>query len=265
MECSDFMQQLRSFKPQSLGSIVARRKSSTTLIFPLPPQACSGKRIFLWFTILRLATLTLVTEGKVETKEDFVFVWLNFLPFLVVHKVKQSRFGIFFHQNNSREKSFIHFKLMSENNFPILLFSVGFVWMTGSFKISSIINFVWGHSLNNFTATVSRIEFFFLLIFTHNTQNWNWMKFFFNTYHRLRIKYSLDQLLLFFTYPHIHIDETRPEKKKFIEGNTNYSHFRYVQPFVEYLISLRSTNALEHTKLREIWALCRLQCSVHIA
>lgn len=43
MECSDFMQQLRSFKPQSLGSIVARRKSSTTLIFPLPPQACSGK------------------------------------------------------------------------------------------------------------------------------------------------------------------------------------------------------------------------------
>jgi hypothetical protein len=44
MECSDFMQQLRSFKPQSLGSIVARRKSSTTLIFPLPPQACSGKQ-----------------------------------------------------------------------------------------------------------------------------------------------------------------------------------------------------------------------------
>lgn len=44
MECSDFMQQLRSFKPQSLGCAVARRKSSTTLIFPLPPQACSGKR-----------------------------------------------------------------------------------------------------------------------------------------------------------------------------------------------------------------------------
>jgi len=43
MECSDFMQQLRSFKPQSLGSAVARRKSSTTLIFPLPPQACSGE------------------------------------------------------------------------------------------------------------------------------------------------------------------------------------------------------------------------------
>lgn len=42
MECSDFMQQLRSFKPQSLGCAVARRKSSTTLIFPLPPQACSG-------------------------------------------------------------------------------------------------------------------------------------------------------------------------------------------------------------------------------
>lgn len=43
MECSDFMQQLRSFKPQSLGCAVARRKSSTTLIFPLPPQACSGQ------------------------------------------------------------------------------------------------------------------------------------------------------------------------------------------------------------------------------
>lgn len=43
MECSDFMQQLRSFKPQSLGCAVARRKSSTTLIFPLPPQACSGE------------------------------------------------------------------------------------------------------------------------------------------------------------------------------------------------------------------------------
>lgn len=42
MECSDFMQQLRSFKPQSLGCAVARRKSSTTLIFPLPPQACGG-------------------------------------------------------------------------------------------------------------------------------------------------------------------------------------------------------------------------------
>lgn len=45
MECSDFMQQLRSFKPQSLGCAVARRKSSTTLIFPLPPQACCGKYI----------------------------------------------------------------------------------------------------------------------------------------------------------------------------------------------------------------------------
>ncbi len=43
MESSDFMQQLRNFKPQSLGCAVARRKSSTTLIFPLPPQACSGK------------------------------------------------------------------------------------------------------------------------------------------------------------------------------------------------------------------------------
>ena len=42
MESSDFMNQLRAFKPQSLGCAVARRKSSTTLIFPLPPQACSG-------------------------------------------------------------------------------------------------------------------------------------------------------------------------------------------------------------------------------
>ncbi|CAG0886584.1 unnamed protein product [Darwinula stevensoni] len=43
LESSDFMQQLRSFKPQSLGCAVARRKSSTTLIFPLPPQACSDE------------------------------------------------------------------------------------------------------------------------------------------------------------------------------------------------------------------------------
>nr|XP_036232807.1 uncharacterized protein LOC106622375 isoform X1 [Bactrocera oleae] len=43
MECSDFMQQLRSFKPQSLGCAVARRKSSTTFFFPLPPQACSDE------------------------------------------------------------------------------------------------------------------------------------------------------------------------------------------------------------------------------
>lgn len=59
METSDFMQQLRSFKPQSLGCAVARRKSSTTLIFPLPPQACSGllylKMLFInihddWYT-----------------------------------------------------------------------------------------------------------------------------------------------------------------------------------------------------------------------
>lgn len=41
------MQQLRSFKPQSLGCAVARRKSSTTLIFPLPPQACSGMCLYL--------------------------------------------------------------------------------------------------------------------------------------------------------------------------------------------------------------------------
>lgn len=63
MECSDFMQQLRSFKPQSLGSIVARRKSSTTLIFPLPPQACSGKNFLLprlapSFSRLKLITIS---------------------------------------------------------------------------------------------------------------------------------------------------------------------------------------------------------------
>ncbi|KZC11338.1 hypothetical protein WN55_02573, partial [Dufourea novaeangliae] len=42
MECSDFMEQLRCFKSHHLGCEVRRRKSSTTLIFPLPPQACSG-------------------------------------------------------------------------------------------------------------------------------------------------------------------------------------------------------------------------------
>ena len=50
MESSDFMQQLRNFKPQSLGCAVARRKSSTTLIFPLPPQACSGILTLNFFT-----------------------------------------------------------------------------------------------------------------------------------------------------------------------------------------------------------------------
>ena len=49
MESSDFMQQLRSFKPQSLGCAVARRKSSTTMIFPLPPQACLGINFFKSF------------------------------------------------------------------------------------------------------------------------------------------------------------------------------------------------------------------------
>ena len=43
MESSDFMQQLRNFKAQSLGCAVARRKSSITLIFPLAPQACSDE------------------------------------------------------------------------------------------------------------------------------------------------------------------------------------------------------------------------------
>lgn len=57
MECSDFMQQLRSFKPQSLGCAVARRKSSTTLIFPLPPQACSGEWDIFIFTIFILSKL----------------------------------------------------------------------------------------------------------------------------------------------------------------------------------------------------------------
>ncbi|GAB6028378.1 hypothetical protein CHUAL_002545 [Chamberlinius hualienensis] len=39
-ESSDFLQKLREFKGQSLGYAVARRKSSTTLVFPVPPQAC---------------------------------------------------------------------------------------------------------------------------------------------------------------------------------------------------------------------------------
>lgn len=39
-EGADFLKTLREFKGQSLGYAVARRKSSTTLVFPLPPQAC---------------------------------------------------------------------------------------------------------------------------------------------------------------------------------------------------------------------------------
>ncbi|KAG9511322.1 Rap1 GTPase-activating protein 1 [Fragariocoptes setiger] len=37
-----FLTKLREFKPQSLGCLEARRKSSSTLIFPNPPQACVG-------------------------------------------------------------------------------------------------------------------------------------------------------------------------------------------------------------------------------
>lgn len=40
VEGNDFLQKLREFKGQSLGYAVARRKSSTTLVFPIPPQAC---------------------------------------------------------------------------------------------------------------------------------------------------------------------------------------------------------------------------------
>lgn len=37
-----FLTKLREFKPQSLGCLEARRKSSSTLIFPSPQQACMG-------------------------------------------------------------------------------------------------------------------------------------------------------------------------------------------------------------------------------
>ncbi|GFU50764.1 rap1 GTPase-activating protein 1 [Nephila pilipes] len=39
----EFMQKLRDYKRQSLGCAEARRKSSTTLQFPIPVQACPGK------------------------------------------------------------------------------------------------------------------------------------------------------------------------------------------------------------------------------
>ncbi len=38
----EFMNKLRDFKRQSLGCAEARRKSSTTLSFPVPVQACPG-------------------------------------------------------------------------------------------------------------------------------------------------------------------------------------------------------------------------------
>lgn len=38
-----FLTKLREFKPQSLGCLEARRKSSSTLIFPNPRQACMGQ------------------------------------------------------------------------------------------------------------------------------------------------------------------------------------------------------------------------------
>uniref|UniRef100_A0A182QIS1 LIM zinc-binding domain-containing protein n=1 Tax=Anopheles farauti TaxID=69004 RepID=A0A182QIS1_9DIPT len=64
MECSDFMQQLRSFKPQSLGCAVARRKSSTTLIFPLPPQACSA------CSLVQITTPTPTQFGTCSTFDE---------------------------------------------------------------------------------------------------------------------------------------------------------------------------------------------------
>lgn len=79
MECSDFMQQLRSFKPQSLGSIVARRKSSTTLIFPLPPQACSGKKQNFNFFLSR---------GKILGKFCFAFFLLQQGEFMATFRVQ---------------------------------------------------------------------------------------------------------------------------------------------------------------------------------
>lgn len=74
MECSDFMQQLRSFKPQSLGCAVARRKSSTTLIFPLPPQACCGKYLYFSRTVVarRAVCLKLVTVHEKATLNNVV-------------------------------------------------------------------------------------------------------------------------------------------------------------------------------------------------
>lgn len=38
----EFMAKLKDFKRQSLGCAEARRKSSTTLSFPVPVQACPG-------------------------------------------------------------------------------------------------------------------------------------------------------------------------------------------------------------------------------
>lgn len=77
MECSDFMQQLRSFKPQSLGCAVARRKSSTTLIFPLPPQACSGK-CFYRRRQDRLFFFSLLSSGCIfATEPDAADFWKN--------------------------------------------------------------------------------------------------------------------------------------------------------------------------------------------
>lgn len=39
----EFMAKLRDFKRQSLGCAEARRKSSTTLSFPIPVQSCPGE------------------------------------------------------------------------------------------------------------------------------------------------------------------------------------------------------------------------------
>ena len=71
MESSDFMQQLRNFKAQSLGCAVARRKSSTTLIFPLPPQVPDIDWQICWAMLFRRAvtssaSITLTTSSQTQ-------------------------------------------------------------------------------------------------------------------------------------------------------------------------------------------------------
>lgn len=76
------MQQLRSFKPQSLGCAVARRKSSTTLIFPLPPQACSGMHFNLYYFSIYISYFKLFRTSLCSLRHNcWLFVWLKSLKF----------------------------------------------------------------------------------------------------------------------------------------------------------------------------------------
>lgn len=97
MECSDFMNQLRSFKPQSLGCAVARRKSSTTLIFPLPPQACSGmpgRTVTIWNRICGMKTCFSLHFSKYHNTISFMILQTSSARSILINLFQHQATGL---------------------------------------------------------------------------------------------------------------------------------------------------------------------------